>query len=234
MYKRQILATTRNPDFVLPLCRSLEISDPIVCSNGAQVWGSPSGPVWAYYTIATDAALAIARLADAHDWELSTTVGSMTYWRRRPGQALGPITPSKTIVPTNSGAVIGGPVRILVHQSEAIPKVQAFCQSELADKCYTEQYYKQGGAIHSLGVFPIDANKGMALAQVLDKLAIQPANTLAIGDNPNDLPMFDLAHLQVAMGNAPKAVKRRATVVGPSNDKEGVAWALKRFVLGSP
>jgi hydroxymethylpyrimidine pyrophosphatase-like HAD family hydrolase len=33
------------------------------------------------------------------------------------------------------------------------------------------------------------------------------------------------------MGNAPPEVKRGASVVAPSNDQEGVAWALRKYVL---
>jgi hydroxymethylpyrimidine pyrophosphatase-like HAD family hydrolase len=45
--------------------------------------------------------------------------------------------------------------------------------------------------------------------------------------------MFTRAGISVAMGNAPADVKERATVVGPTNDDEGVAWALRIFVVGS-
>ena len=51
----------------------------------------------------------------------------------------------------------------------------------------------------------------------------------AIGDNPNDLPMFHHARISVAMANAPDEVKQKATVVAPGNDDEGVAWALQMF-----
>jgi Cof subfamily protein (haloacid dehalogenase superfamily) len=226
-----VLATTRNPDSVLSFCRALEINDPLICANGAQVWGSPTGPVWAYRSIPTEAALTIARLADAHNWELSTTVGSMTYWRRRPGQALGPFALNVTIVATNSDAIVGDPVRILVHQPQAVEEIQALCHSQLAEQCYAEVYYKRDGSIHSLGVFALGANKGAALALVLERLGIEQEDVMAIGDNPNDVPMFSFARVRVAMADAPAEVKRNATAVAPTNNQEGVAWALRRFVL---
>ncbi|MBN1642288.1 MAG: hypothetical protein JXA09_13720, partial [Anaerolineae bacterium] len=55
------------------------IVGPMVCTNGAETWASPDGPVWACRRIPRSAALEIARLADAHGWELSTTVGATTY-----------------------------------------------------------------------------------------------------------------------------------------------------------
>ena len=50
------------------------------------------------------------------------------------------------------------------------------------------------------------------------KLDIPLGQVLAIGDNPNDVPMFAAAGTSVAMGNAPPEVKDSATVVGPTND----------------
>jgi hydroxymethylpyrimidine pyrophosphatase-like HAD family hydrolase len=46
-----------------------------------------------------------------------------------------------------------------------------------------------------------------------------------------DIPMFRLAGLSVAMGNAPWEVKQTARVIAPSNNEEGVAWALKKFIF---
>ena len=57
---RVVLATTRNPGTTAASCRQIGIDDPMVCTNGAQVWASPDGPAWACHTIPRDAALAIA------------------------------------------------------------------------------------------------------------------------------------------------------------------------------
>jgi hypothetical protein len=178
-----------------------------------------------------DAGLAIARLADEQGWELSTTVGSITYWRQRSGQALGPVAPTLTIVRSNADAMIGRPVRILVSQSDAIEGIRSFCESRLAGQCRTETYYGPDGMEHSLGVFARQADKGTALALVCRRLGIDRDQTMAIGDNPNDVPMFAWARISVAMGNAPADVMESACVVAPGNDNEGVAWAVRRFVL---
>jgi HAD superfamily hydrolase (TIGR01484 family) len=226
------LATTRNPDFVRPFCRLLEINDPIICTNGAQVWGSPAGPIWAYYCIPEEVARAIAGLADTHNWELSTTIGSMTYWRQRPGQVAGQIAPDRMIVPTNSDGIVGDPVRILAHQPEAIESIRSLCQSRFSNECRTETYYNPNGTVHSLGIFALCADKGTALALVLDRLAVGKEQVLVIGDNLNDLAMFPYARVRIAMANAVDEVKEHASAVAPSNDDEGVAWALETFVLG--
>ena len=82
--------------------------------------------------------------------------------------------------------------------------------------------------------FPVSADKGTALRFVAKKLEIPLEQVLAIGDNPNDVPMFEAAGVSVAMGNAPLQVREAATTVGPSNDDEGVAWAIRKFALQGP
>ncbi|MFH1084531.1 MAG: HAD hydrolase family protein [Chloroflexota bacterium] len=90
-----VLATTRSVESLRELCRTLGTAAPVMGHNGAQVWATPDGPVWAERALPRAAALAIAELADAHGWELVITVGATTYLRQRPGQALGPLAPGR-------------------------------------------------------------------------------------------------------------------------------------------
>jgi HAD superfamily hydrolase (TIGR01484 family) len=237
---RVVLSTTRTPGSAAPFCRALGIDDPLICTNGAQVWGSPDGPAWVERTFPREIALAVARLADARGWELSTTVGATNYWRRRPGQALGPRTidgrTRVTVVPRNVDGVVGDPLRILVAQPAAIESVRALCETAYAGRCQVEVYAGADGAPHSLGVFAPGATKGAGLAAVLARLGIAREAVLAIGDNACDLSMFPHAGARVVMANAPRDIRRRAVglsaVVAPGNDEEGVAWAVRRYVLG--
>lgn len=226
-----VIATTRNPDYAREVCQQLAIREPIICTNGAQVWGSPDGPVWARYAMPQEVGLFLARLADERNWELSITVGSVTYWRQRPGQALGQVSPYRTIVAHNADAVVGDVLRILAWDLQAIEAVRLLCETRFAAQCRTETFYRADGSVNSLGVFAPEANKGHALDLVLQRLGLGPEQAMAIGDNLNDLPMFAGARISVALDNAPLEVKRKATAVAPSNDEEGVAWALRAFGL---
>ena len=64
------------------------------------------------------------------------------------------------------------------------------------------------------------------------RLGLEPARIMACGDSGNDLPMLRRAGVGVAMGNASPAVKAAARFVTDTNDNDGVARALERFVLG--
>ena len=238
-----VINTTRNIGSVRKLCRAWNFNDPVICTNGAQIFASPGGPVWASYTIPMVVARSVARLGDDNGWEVSTSVGNRSYLRQRPGQPLGPVghpsrvsiadsqdLPHLEIVRTNVEALVAEPVRMLLHDREAIAAARDLTE-QFPQDCRTETYYKPDGRVHSLCVLPREADKGTALEFVGRKLEIPLAQTLAIGDNSNDMPMFAAAGVGVAMGNAPPAVKAAATVVGPSNDDEGVAWAVRQFVL---
>jgi len=228
-----VLASARNPYSAATFARAMGLNDPLICSNGAQVWASPDGPVWAYRGLPAAIAEAVVRLADAWGWSLVTTVGDVTYLRQRPGQALGPQDAHHTVVATNADALRAGvPVRILNYEAEAISAIRAVLETDFAGRHYLETYYYPDGAVKSIGIYAPGADKGTALALVLERLGVEREAVLAIGDNPNDLPMFAQARIRVAMGNATADVKAQATVVAPTNDEEGVAWAVQRFVLG--
>ena len=53
-------------------------------------------------------------------------------------------------------------------------------------------------------------------------------HSAAVGDSDNDLSMLRAAGLPIAMGNAPAAVREAARRTAPSNQEEGVAWAISR------
>ncbi|MFN2285626.1 MAG: HAD family hydrolase [Anaerolineae bacterium] len=229
---RVILASARNPYSAGAFAREMGLRDPMVCSNGAQVWASPDGPVWSYRGLPADIVEAIVMSADARGWNLVTTVGEVTYFRQKPGQALGSRDAHHHVVATNAEVLrFGTPVRILNYEADAIRAIQALLEDEFAGQYYLETYYYPDSTVKSIGVYAPGSDKGTALTLVLDHLGVEQEAVMAIGDNPNDLPMFAHAHIRVAMGNATAEVKARATVVAPTNDEEGVAWAVKRFVL---
>jgi len=76
------------------------------------------------------------------------------------------------------------------------------------------------------------ANKG-AVARFLSKrYAIAPEEIATIGDMPNDVLMFAHSGLSIAMGNSDREVQRAARRVTTSNDDDGFANAVERFILG--
>jgi Cof subfamily protein (haloacid dehalogenase superfamily) len=86
-------------------------------------------------------------------------------------------------------------------------------------------------AAHFLDVTNPLANKGEVVATLVRRLNIPAERIATIGDMPNDVLMFARSGFSIAMGNASDAVKSRATAVTDSNDEDGFAKAVTRFLL---
>lgn len=74
------------------------------------------------------------------------------------------------------------------------------------------------------------ANKGDGITALARTMDTPLAATLAIGDQANDLAMFERAGMSIAMGQAPDAVKAKAASVTASNDADGVARAIDELL----
>lgn len=76
-----------------------------------------------------------------------------------------------------------------------------------------------------------DANKGVVVRTLSKLLSIPVGRILTIGDMPSDTLMFRTSGMSIAMGNAEPDVKAQARFVTASNEDEGFAKAMERYVL---
>lgn len=86
-------------------------------------------------------------------------------------------------------------------------------------------------AQYYLDITPLNANKGYALREIGRQLGFEPHEIACLGDMQNDVPMFDIAGLSIAMGNASDEVASHAHFVTDTNDNEGWAKAVERWIL---
>lgn len=82
-------------------------------------------------------------------------------------------------------------------------------------------------------VMPENVDKATSLEQMLESLGVARENVICCGDGFNDISMIKFAGLGVAMENAKPEVKQAADYITASNDKDGVAEVIRKFVLGS-
>lgn len=81
-------------------------------------------------------------------------------------------------------------------------------------------------------ILPKNANKWIAIKELITRIGgIEDSEVIAIGDNFNDVSMLKNAGLGVAMNNGASVAKEVARVVAPSNDEDGVALILERYIL---
>ena len=75
------------------------------------------------------------------------------------------------------------------------------------------------------------ANKGEVVLLAADFGKIPTQEIAVIGDMPNDITMFQQSGVSIAMGNASPEVQKAATYVTASNEEEGFAVAVEKFIL---
>ncbi len=116
---------------------------------------------------------------------------------------------------------------IAVADPAQIVRLRAVLAEQLAERASLVQ----ANLTNMLEILPIGASKGDGVQRVLDHLGLDSAEMLAIGDGENDIEMLQMAAIGVAMGNAGQHVKDSADFVTASNDEDGVALAIEKFVL---
>jgi Cof subfamily protein (haloacid dehalogenase superfamily) len=82
-----------------------------------------------------------------------------------------------------------------------------------------------------LDVLSTTASKGESVARIAGLHGIAREETMAIGDNHNDLTMLRYAALGVVMGNAEDELKQMGFEQTTSNEEDGVAQAIEKFIL---
>jgi Cof subfamily protein (haloacid dehalogenase superfamily) len=97
--------------------------------------------------------------------------------------------------------------------------------SERVSSARSQPYY--------LDVTHPQANKGAVVGTLSRLLNIPPNEIATMGDMPNDVLMFRKSGFSIAMGNASDEVKAQASAVTDSNENEGFAKAVRKFVLRS-
>ena len=105
----------------------------------------------------------------------------------------------------------------------ACEKVVQNTLGEKASAARSQPYY--------LDVTHPQANKGAVVTTLSKLLNIPPAQIATIGDMPNDVLMFRKGGFSIAMGNSSNEVMAQASAVTDSNENEGFAKAVRKFVL---
>jgi HAD superfamily hydrolase (TIGR01484 family) len=193
-----------------------------VASNGSVVFSYP--PVEVLSTITFDASQVVSMLMEhVPDAAVAVEEIGVGYRINRPFPD-GEITGEMKIEPVED--LVAEPVtRVIIrdpHSSE-----EEFVA--LAEKVGLQGTNYFIGWTAWLDLAPDGVSKASALADVAERLGVDRANVLAIGDGRNDLEMLEWAGRGVAMGQAPLEVQEAADDVTETVHNDGVALELSRW-----
>lgn len=135
------------------------------------------------------------------------------------------IPPKK--VPNLLDAIEGPVCKFLATGAyEDLRRFQDYLQEHFGDRInvfFSETYF--------LEICPPGIEKSAALAKLLGLLGYTRDQLIACGDGMNDITMVSYAGLGVAMENAQSALKSRADYITDTNDNDGVAEVIDKFIL---
>lgn len=115
---------------------------------------------------------------------------------------------------------------------------KALKASEWSTACESVRTEYPARDVSILDLLPRGVSKGWALEQLAARLGVDRRETMAIGDNWNDLAMLEWAGQSVIMGNAAGELRALAKTRGwkqaPTNDQDGVAVVLEAALKKLP
>lgn len=221
---RATLATGKPFLRTLPLAEALGITTPLICANGALVKHPVSGKIILCEPIEEKTARAVIQLF-AHDvrCQLYPEVGDKLFyvrnaiippqaWRhKRPGWTE-PLAydPSEDMLEGMGGC----PHKIAVSTSPADREtIEDMLQSSFGDN--VSIFHPKPDIID---VTPKTVSKGTAAARLALRLGIERENVVVVGDELNDLSLFEAAGISLARNHAPDALLAAADIiVGPGD-----------------
>lgn len=113
--------------------------------------------------------------------------------------------------------------------TEPDPEEMALCLERLSCEMSHYSYGKTWQNIAEL--YPAGVCKENAMARIAELLSIPLSEVIAIGDDRVDMGMIQMAGLGVAMANGDEDLKAAADFVTLSNDEDGVARVIEKFIL---
>jgi Cof subfamily protein (haloacid dehalogenase superfamily) len=103
----------------------------------------------------------------------------------------------------------------------------------LGPRAKVERTFYPAQGMGFLDVLHPQVGKGEALTWLRERWGVAREETVAIGDNWNDREMLTAAGRGLVMGNAEQGLKELGLEVLPTNDEDGVAVAIDRYVLAA-
>jgi Cof subfamily protein (haloacid dehalogenase superfamily) len=220
----------RPPRGMSMLIEPLDISTPIAAFNGG-LFAHPDMSVIEQQTIPDSIAGPVIDLLDTHGVDVWVYRGADWFVRDPQGPHVSREAWTVQFDPTEIASFdgISDSVAKVVGVSDDHDIVQAAVDATRArfgdhvSAARSQPYYAD--------ITHPQANKGGVVRYLSTVYDIDPEAIATIGDMPNDVLMFAHSGLSVAMGNASHEVQRAARRVTTSNQEEGFANAVERFIL---
>lgn len=219
---------------ILPQVREMGLKGLVVAYQGAVIAEIESGKVLRNEKMSYESMLEICRTVESLSQPVNAYCDDDLYTSIEPDNEYLKIYES--IVKIKS-KYVGGKVSDFIGKNKiGGQKISVLVKKEERDALYSELSRRLGkrydvtcSAKTLVEISPLTANKGDGLKYLADHYNIPLSETVAIGDNLNDLSMILAAGVGVAVGNADELLKSAANDVTASNNDGGVAKIIDKY-----
>jgi GntR family transcriptional repressor for pyruvate dehydrogenase complex len=232
-----VLVSSRPPRQIRPFHQELGLMEPVIACDGALLWNmqAAAGLVHA----ALDPTLAAEIVATGRSLGAVANVESDDEWftDRLSNLEPGAIQDYELSDPQGIGMVdevlrAGEPIDKVFLDMRELDRETAAAAAATIDRTFggnANIHEKTPGVID---IISLDASKVTMAQQLSRQMQIPAEQTMAIGDDDTDAGLLQWAGIGVAMGNATPGAKAAADMITASNQRDGVAEALERWLLG--
>jgi HAD-superfamily hydrolase, subfamily IIB len=226
------ISTGRMYPSALPYALQLGIDVPLITYQGACVKSSLSGEVLYFKPVPADLAQEVIKFfrqcgVHCHTYfEDRLVMESLTEEGRYYSNLIGVEATIVDDLAESLASKAALKIMAISGQEDKLLEIENGLKSRYGNELHITRSKPQ-----FLEVMHPEADKAKALEVIAAHYLIDRAEVLAIGDSYNDLEMIEWAGIGVAMGNSNQAVKDAADYITSSNEEDGVAEALQRFVL---
>lgn len=229
-------STARPPRALRALYESLGLRGPVICYNGAMAFQPGRPTPFFHHGLPRDVALAVLEAVWAASPGLHVGLELQDHWHVSSWtERLQRLVDEHRIEPPRvsdlQAVTLGTEREISKLYLTVAPEVRAAVTAELARRGVLEQISVTSSGSGFVEFMAAGVNKGAALRALAAILGIPRKQTVALGDEENDIPALQAAGLGLAMGNATDAVKAAAGAIVGTNTADGWADAVERFVL---
>lgn len=234
------LATARRYANTRPIADELGITIPLILCDGALIIEHPQNRVLSTRFLQADVAQQAANIMMRHHIQpiVQHICGNVEEtWSGQAEFDNPSLAPYLMAFPGNlrrmrPEALCTGqpdPLRVVAFATEAdvygmLPEISAL-------PCTWSTVKRGNYGCAELAVIHQGCSKAAGVRALAERLHIDLAQVMAIGDNMNDLEMLRTVGWGVAMGQAPDTVKASASAVTASNAEDGVALAIECYAL---
>lgn len=229
---KMTIATGRMPISTRPYAEQLGVDVPVITYHGAMIQQILSGEIIFRRVISSPLASEIVRDVSRRGFYVQVYLkdrvitSQLNEWSQEYEQIAS--------VQIEQGDLI----TLLSQEPEGVEKILLIAKEADLDQLAPELRQLYGQKVHItkskprfLEIMDCSVNKGVALAAVAERYGIAQEEVMAIGDSFNDLEMIKYAGIGVAMGNARQEIRDQADIVTSTNEEDGVAEAIERYVL---